>query len=84
MLLWVTVGRWVYSEAQLSAPVLVPVFDSILEVVRIPTHDTWSFDGVNYAIGEVREILRSGQVEADTLEVSSPAEVFPSRDFDLF
>lgn len=84
MLLWVTVGRWVYSEAQLSAPVLVPVFDSILEVVRIPTHDTWSLKAVDSAIRDIRERLREGETKMRAVEVLTESDILPRRDFDVF
>jgi len=84
MLMWVTVARWMYSEAELSAPVLIPVFDSIMEVVQIPTHDTWSREPFEAAISGVREVLAdSGELfrEVDSGEIH---EELVERDFEVF
>lgn len=84
MLLWVTVGRWIYSEAELSAPALVPVFDSILEVVQIPTHDQWSLEGADAVYGEVRRFFRESARGADAVEVLNRRPIEARRDFEVF
>lgn len=84
MLLWVTVGRWVYSEAELAAPVLVPVFDSILEVVQIPTHDQWSREPFEAALAGVREALVQGESIFTPVEDAEVHEVLVERNYEVF
>lgn len=84
MLLWVTVGRWMYSEAELSAPVLVPVFDSILEIVQIPTHDQWSTDGVDSAISTVRSVMSYGAEYVPSSDISFDHAVLAERTYEVF
>lgn len=56
---YVVVGRWLYSEAELSAPNLVPVIDATLEKVQIPTHDTWDWEKIGNFAKDVRSYLSS-------------------------
>lgn len=84
MVLWVTVGRWVYAEAELSAPTLVPVLDSIMEVVQIPTHDRWSKEPFEAALSGVREVLAdSGDLFKEVRVDEGHAELV-RRDYEVF
>ncbi len=42
----VTVARWIYSEAEIIAPSVLPAIDYVLESTQIPTHDKWSQDSL--------------------------------------
>jgi hypothetical protein len=84
MLMWVTVARWVYSEVELSAPVLIPVFDSILEVVQIPTHDQWSADPFKAVLAGMREVLNEGgELFTPVSDVEVP-EALVERNYEVF
>lgn len=41
-LVYMIVGRWIYSEVQLAFPKAVPSVNYALETVAIPTHDKWN------------------------------------------
>jgi hypothetical protein len=68
MLMWVTVARWLYAEAELSAPFLVPVVDSVLEVVEIPTHDQWPEEPFQAALAEARTYVEDPRVAYTAVE----------------
>lgn len=36
-----TVARWVYQEAEIVAPLIVPAMDFVSDITEIPTHDKW-------------------------------------------
>ena len=36
-----TVARWVYQEAEIVAPLVVPAMDFVSDITEIPTHDKW-------------------------------------------
>jgi hypothetical protein len=46
-------GRWIYAEAELSVPGMVPHIDAALETVAIPTHDRWTAENM----AEMRELV---------------------------
>lgn len=41
MTFFVVTARWMYAEAALVAPNMLPAIDLALTKVAIPTHDTW-------------------------------------------
>jgi hypothetical protein len=84
MVMWVTVARWVYSEAELSAPVLIPVFDSILEVVQIPTHDQWSAEPFKEVFAEMREVLNQSSELLTPVNDFGVEEALVERDYEVF
>ncbi len=53
MIFYVVVARWGYAEMQLSMPSLVPVLDSVMSHVQIPTHDHWPKEAFKKALGEI-------------------------------
>ena len=42
LLIYISIGRWLYSEVELYAPRLKPLVDNGLEYITIPRSDTWS------------------------------------------
>ncbi len=51
LFLWVSVGRWTYSEIELLAPKAIPAVDALVEFLDIPTHDKWDFKKVEQFVG---------------------------------
>lgn len=41
LFLYVTVARWLYSEAKLLVPSATPVLEQVVTLAQIPTHDKW-------------------------------------------
>jgi hypothetical protein len=41
LILYVVVARWIYAELQILSPSLVPLVDSGVRALTIPTHDKW-------------------------------------------
>ncbi len=42
LVVWVTLARWMYAEAQLVTPSAVPYINSAMQSIQIPTHDKWN------------------------------------------
>ena len=49
----VTVSRWMYSEAQLVVPQIVPLIDYVVQATDIPTHDKWSKNSMHQILSAV-------------------------------
>lgn len=84
MFMWVTVARWLYAEASLSAPFLVPVVDSMLEVVQIPTHDQWPAEPFEAVMSEARGILDNPESVYSTIEQHLAQRRYAPGGFDRF
>jgi hypothetical protein len=84
MFMWVTVARWLYAEAELSAPFLVPVVDSVLEVVQIPTHDNWPDEPFNAALSEARVLMENPEALYSSVERRLSQRSYPEYGFDRF
>jgi len=84
MVMWVTVARWMYSEAELSAPMLIPVFDSILEVVQIPTHDQWSAEPFEEVFAQMQSILDDSGDLFTPVSTHGAEEMLVERDYEVF
>ena len=41
LVVWVTLARWMYAEAQLVTPSAVPFINAAMTRLEIPTHDKW-------------------------------------------
>lgn len=41
MVLWVMVAQWLYNEARILVPGLIPYIDAAYTRIQIPTHDRW-------------------------------------------
>jgi hypothetical protein len=58
LILYVTLARWLHAELELLTPSLVPVIDSGVDSLSIPTHDKWEpiFNGF---IQEYHTLMRT-------------------------
>ena len=65
MFMWVTVARWLYAEAQLTVPGVVPAIDGLLEVVQIPTHDQWSKESIEWLVVQGEQLVSATVALAD-------------------
>ena len=69
LLIYISIGRWLYSEVELYAPRLRPLIDSGLEYITIPRSDTWSRQNLKVALhgfGSVVEHLTQSEAEQTT------------------
>jgi len=41
LVFYVLVGQWIYGEARLVAPSVVPLIDKGFKLISLPTHDRW-------------------------------------------
>lgn len=55
--LWMVFGNWVYDEVQVSFPQAVPVIDSTLETLSIPTHDQWDKESIAQFLGDAQAVV---------------------------
>ena len=67
----VVVGRWVYAEAEVVAPSVVPYIDIVLDKAQIPTHDQWSTDSVETLYKRVANVYK---VASDAWNRSNTAQ----------
>lgn len=65
LIFFVVVGRWVYAEAKLAAPGLIPLIDRGLQVVQIPTHDRWSMQAIESCAAELTTIVSEAQASTE-------------------
>lgn len=76
MMLSIMVGRWIYDEIGTHLPVLTPIVDSALDVVRIPTHEKWSKQAiekfVDNALGIKPAMASDATFETDRAGFRSP------------
>jgi len=54
-----SIGRWMYSEVELIAPPLVPIFNTVLNATDLPTHDKWSKNSFEQLIRAVNGIAQN-------------------------
>ena len=43
----VLIARWIYSEVQVTLPQVIPLIDSALLKLEIPTHNRWDREKIN-------------------------------------
>lgn len=56
MVFYVLVAQWLYSEARILAPSVIPAINTGLERLTIPTHDQWNWQAVERAFDSLRGI----------------------------
>lgn len=57
MLFYVIVGRWIYAEMNIVCPWAVPSVDRVLVSLEIPTHNSWSEDGIRGIVQEANTMF---------------------------
>ena len=87
LLIYISIGRWLYSEVELYAPRLKPLVDSGLEYITIPRSDTWSRQRVAtifQSFGSVFEHLTPGESEhVETKQIARVAQAETAPDSKL-
>lgn len=72
MIFYVLVAQWLYAEARILAPSVLPAINTGLDRLTIPTHDQWNWEAIERAFGYLRGVELK-------LPTSQTAEV-PSED----
>jgi hypothetical protein len=60
-------GNWVYDEVQVSFPQAVPIIDSTLETLSIPTHDQWNKESIAQFLGDAQAVMGAIVQKAEIL-----------------
>lgn len=53
MVVWAIAAQWVYNEAKLLTPGLLPYIDAAFSKLQLPTHDQWDADKLNEMLAEI-------------------------------
>ncbi len=77
LLIYVTVGRWIYAEINLLMPGAIPTIDYVLQATSLPTHDKWPKDSMNQLVSAMSYVT-SGKGDNTSL-AALPMEKQPTN-----
>ena len=89
--MYMVVGRWLYSEVQLNFPQAVPSIDYAMEKISIPTHDKWDRKQIDRTLTQIENALQqvglsatNGYAMDSSPRVRQLPENTSARGFDRF
>ena len=81
LLIYISIGRWLYSEVELYAPGLKPLVDNGLEYITIPRSDTWSrqrLAAITRRFGSVLEYLTHDEASRVNASQATQSDIHTS------